>query len=119
MLGAEEIASLVRTEIEAVGDPLVREALAESTIEPRSHLRDWDYGDPGERYPCWTIVEDARSETAIVYSTHGHGRHSPWGLVNTSDLWFGVDSGWFARLEDAFVESALGSALRIWDVVGP
>ena len=119
MLDAEEVVSLVRNEIETIVDPVVREALSSRVLEPRSYPRDWDYGAPGERYPCWTIVEDATSDTAIVYSVHGHGPGSPWGLVSISNLWFGMDAGWHLRLEDAFVESHIGSALRIWDLVSP
>jgi hypothetical protein len=119
MLDAADIVSLVRREIETIVDPVVRDALTSRVLEPRSHLREWDYGDPGERYPCWTIVEDATSDTAIVYSAFGHGPRDPWGLVAMSALWFGMDGGWYARLEDAFVESHMARALRIWDVVAP
>lgn len=74
-------------------------------IPPEQHLRDWEYGASGERYPCWTVAKDLVTDAAIVYSVHGHGASSPWGLVFLSDLCFGMDSGWFLRLEEAFVDS--------------
>jgi hypothetical protein len=30
-----------------------------------------------------------------------------------------MDSGWFSRLEDAFVDSHMAAPLRIWDLVAP
>jgi hypothetical protein len=118
-IAAAEITSLARREVESIVDLTVREALSQRLIEPELHLRDWDYGAQGERYPCWTVAKDPPSDSAIVYSMHGHGPSNPWGLVALSNSWFGMDSGWFLRLEDAFLESSMTSALRIWDVVAP
>jgi hypothetical protein len=118
-ISAAEITSLARHEVESIADPTVRDALSQRLIEPELHLRAWDYGAPGERYPCWTVAKDPPSDSAIVYSVHGHGPSNPWGLVALSDPWFGMDSGWFLRLEDAFLESGIASALPIWDVVAP
>jgi hypothetical protein len=113
----EEVAEIVARELAAIADPVVREALRVRLRPPERHLRDWDYGADGQQFPCWTVVSDPASDTAIVYSQHGFGPESPWGLVPLSRLWFGMDSGWFLRLEDAFVESHLASDLQIWDVV--
>jgi hypothetical protein len=30
-----------------------------------------------------------------------------------------LDCDWFSRLEDAFIESHMGSALSIWDLIDP
>ena len=116
---AAEVASLVRRELEAIVDPVVRNALELRLAPPELHVRDWDYGGPGERYPCWTVASDPSTDTAIVYSVFGFGPACPWGLVSLSNLWFGMDSGWFTRLEDAFVDSHMGSPLPIWDLVAP
>ncbi len=67
--------------------------------------------------PCWTILEYRETDSGIVYSPHGHGNHSPWGLVSLSDLWFGMDSAWFLRLEDAFLASAASWSLPIWSLI--
>ena len=112
-----EITSRLVRELELIGDAVVREALAGRLIVPEYHLRAWDYGAAGEQYPCWSVAKDEASDSAIVFSEHGHGPHSPWGLVSMSQLWFGMDSGWFLHLEDAFVDSPMSSDLPIWNVV--
>ena len=118
-LSAPDVTAFARRELEAIADPVVREALSQRLVDPELHLRDWEYGAPGERYPCWTVAKDLPSDCALVYSLHGHGPGNPWGLVALSNAWFGMDSGWFLRLEDAFVESSMGGALCIWDVISP
>lgn len=118
-ISAAEVASFAQRELETIADLTVREALAKRLREPHHHVRDWEYGASGERFPCWTLAEDPHSDSAIVYSINGHGPHHPWGLVALSNSWFGMDSGWFLRLEDAFVESSMASTLPIWDVVAP
>jgi hypothetical protein len=74
-------------------------------VAPHYHQRDWDYGQQGERYPCWTVAEHPASKTAIVFSDYGFGPRMPWGLVWMTDTWFGMDSGWFETLEAAFRDS--------------
>ncbi|MDF3065357.1 MAG: hypothetical protein K0R38_958 [Polyangiaceae bacterium] len=118
-ISANDVSDLARAEVARILDPVVRGALASRLIAPEIHLRDWDYGSPGEQYPCWTVLTDPFSDAAIVYSRHGHGPGNPWGLATLSDRWFGVDSGWFLRLEDAFVESCLAEPLLIWNVIAP
>jgi hypothetical protein len=114
----EEVAALVGREVAAIEDLEVREALERFLVLPQRHMRNWDYGAAGEQYACWTVALDERSDTALLYSEHGHGPGSPWGLVRASgELWFGMDCGWFLRLEDAFVDSSVGSDLPIWNVV--
>jgi hypothetical protein len=113
----EEVAALAERELQSIKDPVVAEALRNRILEPKPHLRHWDYGEDGEQLRCWTIALDAASDTAIVYSEHGFGPAEPWGVVSLTNLWFGMDSGWFRRLEDAFVESYLASVLPIWNVV--
>ena len=114
-----QVQALLEQELELLHDAVVRDALARSLIVPEYHLRAWDYGAVGEQYTCWTVAKDASSDSALVFSEHGHGPHSPWGLVSMSKLWFGMDSGWFLRLEDAFVDSAMSSDLPIWNIVTP
>ena len=29
--------------------------------EPSVHLRKWDYGAPGEKFPCWRVMSHAES----------------------------------------------------------
>jgi hypothetical protein len=113
----EDVAAHVERELGMIEDDDVREALRSRIVAPERHIRNWDYGAPGERYPCWTVAADPRSDSAIVYSEHGFGPSHPWGLVSIASPWFGMDCGWFARLEDAFVDSFLSADLPIWEVV--
>ena len=114
---AEDIAGLVADELALIRDAEVRRSLQARLVTPTLHLRSWDYGAPGEQFSCWTIAIDPISDSSIVYSRHGFGPKSPWGLVSTSNLWFGMDCGWYLRLEDAFIESRMARGLPIWDVV--
>lgn len=114
---AADVAAHVARELSAIADADVREALRSRTGPPEEHVRGWEWGAPGEAYPCWTVVADPQTDTAIVYSEHGFGPSDPWGLVFISRPWYGMDSAWFMRLEDAFVESFMGAGLAIWDVV--
>jgi len=113
----EEITELVERELAMILDVTVVENLRARISVPQRHLRNWDYGSEGEQFPCWTVVADSATDTAIVYSEHGFGPRSPWGLVSLSAPWFGMDSGWFLRLEDAFVDSFMGADLPIWNVI--
>jgi hypothetical protein len=114
-----DVTELVRRELALVRDDVVRDALLAQLLQPEVHLRNWDYGAAEERYPCWTVAKDPACDLAIVYSEHGHGPGSPWGLVSLSNLWFGMDAGWFLHLEDAFVDSSMAADLEIWNVVDP
>lgn len=118
-LRAEEVASFAERELSLIADPTVRAALAARLIPPELHLRNWEYGADDERYPCWTVAKDVATDSAIVYSAHGHGPECPWGLVSLSEPWFGMDCGWFRVLEDAFVDSFMATSLEIWDLVAP
>jgi hypothetical protein len=113
---AADVAAHVARELPTLADADVREALRSRIIPPEEHVRKWEWGAPGETYPCWTVVSDPATDTAIVYSEHGFGPSAPWGLVFISRPWFGMDSAWFRRLEDAFVDSFMAAGLPIWDV---
>ena len=77
--------------------------------------RDWDYGNSGERFVCWTVLEHPDSNTGIAYCAQGFGPKHPWGLVFLSGPYMsiGMDSGWYASLEDAMRES------MAWDRPNP
>jgi hypothetical protein len=114
---SEDVAALVADQLATIRDVVVRDALESRLRTPSRHLRGWDYGANDEQYECWTVAVDAESDSALVYSDHGFGPVHPWGLVSASEPWFGMDSGWFLRLEDAFVDSSMGADLPVWNVV--
>jgi len=113
----DEIARLVAAEVDSIDDVTTRDALRALLVAPEPHQRNWDYGIQGETLECWFVAKEPTSDTALVYSEHGFGPKCPWGLVFLSDNWFGMDSGWFRHLEEAFVESYPAFDLPIWNVV--
>jgi hypothetical protein len=90
-------------------------------VEPKPILRNWDYGKPGEQFPCWILLAHPASNTAIAYCESGFGPQNPWGL-----LWFGghepkhepmgMDSAWYPTFLDAYFESFAAAEVPIWRV---
>lgn len=102
------VADLVKAELATINDSALVTAIHALMVEPYAVDRDWDYGLPGQTYVCWTVAEHPLSNTAIVYCESGFGPAHPWGLVSLSgpNTSMGMDSSWYARLEDAVRESA-------------
>lgn len=88
--------------------------------QPIVSMRRWDYGQKGERYPCWTVLSHSASNTGIAYCGHGFGPRSPWGLVFLGDeegsTSMGMESSWYPTFLQAFFESHAASDLPIWRV---
>lgn len=102
MVGAE-VAQLVAQQLRAIAQPELL-ALAQSLlVEPRLESRPWDYGAQNQEFPCWVVLEHLPSNTGIAYCAQGFGPSNPWGLLFLSGehLSMGMDSAWFASLEDA------------------
>ncbi|MBX7104593.1 MAG: hypothetical protein K1X57_10965 [Gemmataceae bacterium] len=107
--------ALVERELAAISDPTVRDLIQWLRVDPSPVVRDWDYGAPGERYVCWTVLEHRPSNTGVAYCAAGFGPAHPWGLVFLSGphMNIGMDSGWFATLEGAVREGLA------WDCTNP
>ena len=74
-------------------------------VAPHRQDRDWEYGSSDARVECW-IVAQLRPGLGIAYARVGHGPSSPWGLVETDAAdHCGADDRWYAKLEDAFLQS--------------
>jgi len=114
---SDDIRRLVDLEMELITDLVVQDALKAILVYPSCHIRNWDWGKPGERYPCWMVAEHKESGTGIVYSDFGFGPERPWGLIFLSEPWFGLDSSWFPNLEEAFCDCHASTPLPIWNVV--
>ena len=112
----KNIEDFVKSEIEGITNPIVRNALECILVSPKQHLRKWDYGSNDVRFICWTIAVDKESDTAIVYSEYGFGPETPWGLVSESELYFGMDFAWFKTLQECFLDSKMANDLPIWKV---
>jgi hypothetical protein len=106
--------NLVESQINAITQTDLVTLIRSLRVPARCENRPWDYGKPGETYPCWIVLEHQASNTAVAYCAEGFGPTYPWGLLFIRDhLSMGMDSQWFASLEDAVRES------MAWDGVNP
>ena len=103
MTNSEEIAVLVEREFRNITDVRLASRIRELLVSPYAMDREWDYGMPGQRFTCWTVLEHAPSNTGIAFCSEGFGPSYPWGLVFLSGphMGIGMDSEWFVSLEEA------------------
>jgi hypothetical protein len=118
---ARILKALVDHELMGLSDTRVVAHIRGLLVEPSIVLRDWDYGKPGEQFPCWAVLNDFGSNTGIAYCEYGFGPRCPWGLVwlGSDDhraLSIGMDSGWFSTFLDAYFDSFAATDLPIWQV---
>jgi hypothetical protein len=117
---ARILEALIESELATVSDKRVLGHIRGMLVEPHVVLCNWDYGEPGQQYPCWFVLRDAHSGGEIAYCEYGFGPRCPWGLVSfgreEKDRSIGMDSGWFTTFLDAFFESVASIELPIWRV---
>jgi hypothetical protein len=118
---ADTLKTLIDRELAHVSDARVLTQIRELLVEPEMVMRDWDYGHPGQQYPCWIVFEHEPSNTGIAYCESGFGPRCPWGLISArdkgrGDLSMGMDSGWFPKFLEAYFESFAVTELPIWRV---
>ncbi|TQV83609.1 hypothetical protein [Denitrobaculum tricleocarpae] len=108
-MDAAAVSQLVEEEIALIERPELAEAIRASLVLPRLESREWDYGEEGQTYPCWIVVEHKESNTGIAYCEQGFGPSSPWGLLVLEGPHrnMGTDAAWFRFLGDAVQESAV------------
>jgi hypothetical protein len=99
----KDISSRVEQELKQISDGKLVNRIRELLATPYPVERAWDYGSRGEHFVCWTVLEHHPSNTGIAYCLQGFGPSYPWGLVSLSGshMNIGMDSPWFASLEDA------------------
>ena len=107
--------ALVEDELARMADARVTNHIRSLLIQPKPALRDWDYGEKGQQYVCWTVLEDRASKTGIAYCESGFGPSAPWGIIWLEDSSIGMDSGWFTTFLQAYFES-VAALLPIWRV---
>jgi hypothetical protein len=114
-MNAASVAALVERQIEGIADRALVGRIRELLVPPYPVERDWDYGERGQTFTCWTILEHRPSNTGIAYCTDGFGPSDPWGLVFLCKrhMSIGMDSGWFKSPEGAMRES------MAWDGPNP
>lgn len=105
-----------------VSDLRVAAHIRSQLVDPNLVMRGWDYGEPNQQFPCWTVLEDDRSGTGIAYCAEGFGPARAWGLVflghpNDPLTSMGMDSGWYATFMEAYFESFAPTVLPIWHVM--
>ena len=105
----------VDAELSRINDTRLLSEMKPLLVVPRCEMREWDYCDLGQTFPCWIVLDHVPTNTCIAYCEYGFGPSSPWGLllVTGDYLSMGMDSGWYSKLEDAFRES------RMWDGDNP
>jgi predicted amidohydrolase len=105
-MNSEEISGLVGTEIRRIVDGKLVARIRELLVAPYAIEREWDYGPPGQRFTCWTVLEYPFADMAIAYCAEGFGPSYPWGLVHIAGSTnIGMDASWYASLEDAIRNS--------------
>jgi|SRR3954464_7472278 hypothetical protein len=107
MVTADDVSARLTEELTRISDSALLARIRELLVPPYSVQRDWDYGRPGDKFICWTVLEHPPSNTGIAYCEQGFGPTNPWGLVFLSGnhMGIGMDSAWFASLESAMRES--------------
>lgn len=102
MISAGQVRELVETELSRIGDAERRESLRAMLVEPHVEIRDWEYGESDERFPCWIVAEAPQIDVKLAYCESGFGPESPWGAVFVSDPSLGMDSQWHRTLDGVF-----------------
>jgi hypothetical protein len=115
-INTDILKALVEDELARMVDARVTNHIRSLLIEPKPVLRDWDYGEKGEQYVCWTALEDHASKTGIAYCESGFGPRAPWGLIGLEGSSIGMDSCWYTTFLHAYFESVVVTLLPIWRV---
>jgi hypothetical protein len=120
MMSAAEVAAALDDDQANLRDTRVRASIQAFRVARPTPIRlAWDYGEPGEAFDGWLVFDDPGRRTGIVYCPRGFGPKSPWGLITTGETCpsMGMDSGWFGRFMDAYMDSFSATDLPIWRVV--
>jgi hypothetical protein len=117
---ADTLKDLIDFELIDLFDRRIVHHIRAHLVEPALELRDWDYGEPGQRYPCWIVFRHASSNTGIAYCEQGFGPRCPWGLLwiggEGSPRSIGQDSEWYTTFMETYFNSFAISELPIWRV---
>jgi hypothetical protein len=113
--------ALIESELARVSDARVVQHIRGMLVEPHIVPLNWDYGEPGQQYSCWFVLQDPQSGGEIAYCEYGFGPRCPRGLVSSADeehrRHMGMDSGWFTTFLDAFFDSFACVELPIWRII--
>jgi len=104
----QDISSRLEQELKQISDSKLVSRIRELLVAPPCPMeRPWDYGSRGDQFVCWTVLEHHPSNTGVAFCSQGFGPPYSWGLVSLSGshMNIGMDSSWFASLEDVMRES--------------
>jgi hypothetical protein len=104
MISREQLIEILEQELAAIEDVQARQQIATVLVDPALMQCGWDYGPPGQAFPCWKVGHDPEGRSVgIVYCESGFGPRSPWGLVWLHEAIpsMGQDSGWFQTFREA------------------
>ena|SRR6266446_3432651 len=121
LIDADTLRILIEHELESVSDARVLNYIRGMLVAPEIVLRNWEYAEPGQQYPCWTVLKEAPHSGGIIgYCEYGFGPRCPWGLLHSGNdanyQSMGDDSCWFPTFLEAFFESVAAGRLQIWRV---
>ncbi|MEM7005226.1 MAG: hypothetical protein AAF498_05050 [Pseudomonadota bacterium] len=105
-------------ELDQLSDSRVLNQIHTLIVEPYMVMRDWDYSDKGQQYPCWTVLEHQETNSGLMFCQNGFGPQHPWGLmlINGEHQSMGMDSNWYNSFMGAYFESRVPTVLPIWIV---
>jgi hypothetical protein len=117
-IDAATVSGMIDRELEQLSDSRVIAHIRGLRAAPTAVLRDWDYGAPGEQYPCWTVLSESQY-AGIAYCERLAPRNA-WGLASSGSdererLSKGMGSNWLPTFLDAYFNSA-ASEVPIWRV---
>ena len=95
-----EIEQLVAAELAGVRDAGRRAALQQVLVEPVAEDRSSLHVDG--TCTCWIVARDS-STNVLVYCRGPFA--DPWGCLDRDGVDLGLDSQWFAKLDDAFISA--------------
>jgi hypothetical protein len=104
---AEDIHSLVESELRKITDSSILQGLNRFLTIPRVEMRTWEWDKKGAKYPVWIVAESQQYDYGIAFSDYGFAPEYAWGLVFLSRSNFDADYCWYSTLEQAYRESRL------------
>lgn len=105
-LNSAKVQALVESELARIKDARLLQEIRSLLISPRCEHRGWDYGSPGQTFPCWFVLESRTVAVGIAYCDQGFGPTHPWGLMfltgpRTS---MGMETSWHRSFEEAYLD---------------
>jgi hypothetical protein len=116
---ADTLNKLIEAELQHVLDVRVVVHIRGLFVEPYPILRNWDYGAPGEQFPCWVVLADLKSSYCVL-RRRLRPAQSKGTYIAAQQRTLIYVNGYGLRLVstlmDAYFESSAATELPIWRV---